>query len=342
MYTIKETAKKLSINQNLLRFYERKELISPVRENNGYRYYSENDIGRIQLILMYRKMGFSLEAIKELIEESNQRSVIDLFVTQYNFLNNHIHALTEIRETLGVSIESLLEKENITPEILCRMQESSSNLSDVSEWKDVWNFDSWATSYDKDIRKYTSGLNFYKNYDDVIRFTAQKVNEKSGKVVEIGIGTGNLMKEIIAGNNVTDMLGIDQSVQMLTLAKRKLPELKLLVGSFMKLPLPSNSYHIVVTSYAFHHCNDTEKLVALKEMDRVLDSHGRIIITDLMFENQSVRETFAKKCSEEELRDLEDEYFGNVDEIEKIVMELGYHCSHFQINELIWLIEAEK
>ncbi|HEX3022101.1 MAG TPA: MerR family transcriptional regulator [Lachnospiraceae bacterium] len=342
MYTIKETAKKLNVNDNLLRFYERKELIRPERESNGYRYYSEEDIGRIQLILMYRKMGFSLESIKALIEGSNQRSVIELFVTQYNFLNNHIHALTAIRETLGISIESLLDEEKITPAMIRRMQETSSKLSEVSEWKDVWNFDSWASSYDKDIREYTSGLNFYKNYDDVIRFTAQKVNEKSGKVVEIGIGTGNLMKEIIAGNNVTDMLGIDQSVQMLTLAKRKLPELRLLVGSFMKLPLPSNSYDIVVTSYAFHHCNDTEKLLAIKEMDRVLDSHGRIIITDLMFENQSVRETFAKKCTEEELRDLEDEFFGNVNEIEKIMKELGYHCSHFQIDELIWLIEAEK
>ena len=61
-----------------------------------------------------------------------------------------------------------------------------------------------------------------------------------------------------------------------------------------------------------------------------------------MFENQKSRELFAETCSGREREDLEDEYFGTVDEISEIFTEFGYECEAEQVDELIWIICAKK
>ena len=61
-----------------------------------------------------------------------------------------------------------------------------------------------------------------------------------------------------------------------------------------------------------------------------------------MFENQKAREAFATSCSKSEREDLEDEYFGNVNEIVAVFETLGYHCKAEQVDELIWIIAAKK
>ena len=61
---ISEIAKETGLNISHIRFYERKGLLSPARsEENNYREYSEEDVLRIKKILLYRKMGISVETI---------------------------------------------------------------------------------------------------------------------------------------------------------------------------------------------------------------------------------------------------------------------------------------
>ena len=88
--------------------------------------------------------------------------------------------------------------------------------------------------------------------------------------------------------------------------------------------------------------NNYQKQLAIAEMDRVLKPKATIIIADLMFENQAARNRFQATCSEKERLDLEDEYFGNIDEVTEILNEFGYKCRAEQIDELIWLFTANK
>lgn len=343
MYTIKQAADKLGLNPNALRFYEKKGLIHPIRKENEYRYYSVEDISKLQLITLYRKMGFSLEAIDKILQNKSE-SLLDLFASQYNIMNEHIHTFAKVRESIGDCMNELFEHNQITEKMMERMERTADLISNMNQWEDRWNFDDWATSYDKVVKSDTKGLAFYKNYTKVIKTTADKVNEKQGKIIEIGIGTGNLVLEVLKQNsvNLEDVIGVDQSVNMLRVTKKKIPKLNVKVGTFLKLPFEDNVCDTIVTSYAFHHCNDKEKELAIHEMDRVLRHKGRIIITDLMFENSTAREKFVKKCTKEELRDVEDEYFGYIDELEKILTSMGYCCNHQQIDELIWILVAEK
>lgn len=77
-------------------------------------------------------------------------------------------------------------------------------------------------------------------------------------------------------------------------------------------------------------------------MNRVLKNSGRIIITDLMFANKTSRYEFEYHCSTREKDDLEDEFFANVDEVEGILKSYGYRCNSEQIDDLIWMVVAER
>jgi putative AdoMet-dependent methyltransferase len=335
MYKIKEAAERFQINPNVLRFYEKKKLIMPERDVNGYRLYSTEDIARIQMILLFRKMGFPLETITSILEKKS--SPIDLFFQQFEAINHHIHTMSLIRDSMGKCIETMFSEGENVEIIGDQMKDTADLLSSMEQWVDRWDFNSWAEHYDEDVRKQRSGLDFYKNYDHVLDRTAEIVNEKTGSVVEIGIGTGELAKRILGKQKV---IGIDQSVNMLKTAKRKFKELTVLPGSFLKLPLNDSSADTIVTSYAFHHCKGEEKMLALKEMDRVLKRDGRVIITDLMFRDEEAEMQFLETCTPEERRDFEDEYFARVDELEVLFHEMGYQCRAEAVDELIWIVVA--
>ncbi|MEQ8404254.1 MAG: MerR family DNA-binding transcriptional regulator [Oceanicaulis sp.] len=64
-YTIRELADRFDVTARTLRFYEQKGLLSPKRRGAA-RIYSAADAARLDLILRGRRVGFSLEEIKEM------------------------------------------------------------------------------------------------------------------------------------------------------------------------------------------------------------------------------------------------------------------------------------
>ena len=66
--TIKEVEMLLDIPRATVRFYEKEGLISPTREGNGYRDYSHEDVEKLKKIIIFRKIGLSVEEINDLFD----------------------------------------------------------------------------------------------------------------------------------------------------------------------------------------------------------------------------------------------------------------------------------
>ena len=67
---ISEVAELTGLNISNVRFYERKGLLNPNRESGSkYRDYTDEDVARIKKILLYRKMGISIETIFLLLND---------------------------------------------------------------------------------------------------------------------------------------------------------------------------------------------------------------------------------------------------------------------------------
>lgn len=66
-YTIRQLCQEFGVTARALRFYEDKGLLSPERQGQN-RIYHGRDRARLQLILQGRRVGFSLEEMRELLD----------------------------------------------------------------------------------------------------------------------------------------------------------------------------------------------------------------------------------------------------------------------------------
>ena len=64
--TIREMCDAYAVPPRTLRFYEQKELLSPIRDGQ-HRLFTRADRARLQLILRGKRFGFSLEDIRQLL-----------------------------------------------------------------------------------------------------------------------------------------------------------------------------------------------------------------------------------------------------------------------------------
>lgn len=105
-------------------------------------------------------------------------------------------------------------------------------------------------------------------------------------VLEIGCGTGRFARTAAtAGLSVT---AIDVSERMLEYVSRKskeegLPDIVTRHAGFLSMDFPQASFAAVVTSAALHHLPDAWKLVALRNIARVLAPGGFLFLKDVVF-----------------------------------------------------------
>lgn len=68
MYRIGELARLADVTPDTIRYYEKQQMMShDVRTEGGFRLYGDEDLRRLKFIRHGRQLGFSLEAIRELL-----------------------------------------------------------------------------------------------------------------------------------------------------------------------------------------------------------------------------------------------------------------------------------
>src|SRR5688572_25345534 len=68
MYTVKQLADLADISVRTLHYYDEIGLLHPSEvRTNGYRYYDDNAVLRLQQILLYRELGLELNQIKDMV-----------------------------------------------------------------------------------------------------------------------------------------------------------------------------------------------------------------------------------------------------------------------------------
>ena len=85
---IQDIEQQCGMDRATIRFYEKEGLISPDREENGYRSYSDGDLQLLHKIKLLRRLGVSLQTIQALQQGSEDFSVI--LQQQIEMLENKI------------------------------------------------------------------------------------------------------------------------------------------------------------------------------------------------------------------------------------------------------------
>ncbi|MGW4232938.1 MerR family transcriptional regulator [Streptomyces sp. NPDC004980] len=98
-WSIQEIAREAGTTSRTLRHYGDLGLLVPSRTGaNGYRYYDQDALVRLQRILLLRELGLSLPAIKDVLEGQRDTSAA---------LRTHLRLLEQERERIGRQIASV-------------------------------------------------------------------------------------------------------------------------------------------------------------------------------------------------------------------------------------------
>lgn len=351
MYRIGEAAKMLGLTPRTIRHYEDVGLIRPghVGENK-YRYYSEAEVVLLDGIAALARLGVPLTAIRDLLKGMEQEGLDEvqrvrrLLARQLAAVEEELKGLHDIREVIRQA-DFALELNRDKPLTLVKSvaMTLAVNRAALARWEDRWSFDEQAARYDEVTGRYTEGYNPHENYNQVLEFVAEMF-ARDAKVLDIGIGTGNLAQQLLKQG--CDVLGIDQSREMLRIAREKLPQVSLLEANMLALPMANESVQGVASTYVLHHLEDQDKKLALQEMFRVLKPGGLLVLGDNMFFDTQSREDARRRLEEqgrgEDWEAVEDEHLANVTFLAGELEALGLGVGFKQMATYTWVVWGSK
>jgi DNA-binding transcriptional MerR regulator len=105
--TIREMCAAFDVSPRTLRFYETKELLSPIRLGTR-RLFTKQDRARLQLILRGKRFGFSLEEIRQLLDMYDRDGSNEAqLMRTYDIAKDRLAQMEAQRAELDVAIADL-------------------------------------------------------------------------------------------------------------------------------------------------------------------------------------------------------------------------------------------
>ncbi len=105
--TIREMCDAFGVTARTLRFYEAKELLSPVRQGQK-RLFTKRDRARMTLILRGKRFGFSLEEIRQLLDlYAHDGSQMAQLTRTHQIAGQHLADMERQRAELDLAISDL-------------------------------------------------------------------------------------------------------------------------------------------------------------------------------------------------------------------------------------------
>ena len=141
---------------------------------------------------------------------------------------------------------------------------------------DVHDFEQWSRSYEQ---SWLQALYFDRIHRAVLNLVSRR-DEKHipGTVLDIGCGTGRLLRKAAQLWPAAGLVGVDPSQGMIDVARRLMVQATFHTASAESLPLADASVDMAVTTMSFHHWKDQG--AGVREIARVLRPGGRFCLAD--------------------------------------------------------------
>ncbi len=191
-------------------------------------------------------------------------------------------------------------------------------------------FDEWAEHYDESVNEWSRGFPF-EGYEAVLDEIARLAHPKPGlSVLDVGIGTGRLAERFV--NAGCEVWGMDFSSRMLAKVHEKLPQVELVKADLLgHWPLPSDRrFDRIVSAYVFHEFDLESKTRLISTLaGHHLVEHGRMVIGDVSFPSEYVRDQASEKWAE--IWDKDESYWA-ADEAREALHRVGLEAYYHQVS----------
>ena len=149
--------------------------------------------------------------------------------------------------------------------------------------KDIERFDQWASTYEDSRLQRV----FFDQIHQATLALATGIVHQPASVLDVGCGTGKLLRRARAFWPDAQFTGIDPANGMIEMAKRLTPGATFFTGMAEALPLQDASVDLALSTTSFHHWQD--QVVGIREIARVLRPGGFFILVDASFPEWFVR-----------------------------------------------------
>ena len=283
-YTSGQFAKMARVSVRTVRFYDKQNILKPSLVNeNGTRYYTSEDLVKLQQILLYKYLGFSLDEIKELMVKTDDKNfVVDSMKLQQTLISDKIDQMQLVQRALDDTLDAYEKGRNIDWDKMLRIIELTSMENSLN--KQYQNANNVSARIE--LHKLYS-----TNKQGWFPWLFSQMNLKSGmKILEVGCGSGALWTENLDSIPVgkgTEIVLSDISGGMLqdaargilgdyTRKKEKREKLNSVI-TFMEfdsnsIPYEDDSFDVVIANHMLFYIEKPHETVA--EIRRVLKPGG--------------------------------------------------------------------
>lgn len=273
-YSSGEFAKMAHVTLRTIRYYDSHNILKPsLVTESGARFYTDSDFAKLQQILLFKYIGFSLDDIKEMtIDEPDYHHIIGSLNIQLKLVQDRIEQMQSVEQTIIDTTDAISKNQSINWSQmldlihLTRMEESLKN-----QYRNASNI--------------TSRINLHQlfshNTQGWFPWIYEQCNIKPGmRILEIGCGDGSLwtINHELLPDNISITVS-DISDGMLRDTRRSIgaDDLRFTFACFdcHDIPYKDNSFDIVIANHVLFYCEHINEVCA--EVARVLRPDGSFI-----------------------------------------------------------------
>lgn len=282
-YTTGELAEIAGITYKSIRIYVEKGLLTPDKiTESGYKLFSRRSVEKLQRILMFKYLDFTLEEIGQMLEYEN------------------------IQESLGKQLE-LIELKITHLNQIKKAVEDMQSLSDEKNWDKMLDIMKLTSQREEVIKQYIKSDNLEKriniheystsdvNWHD---YLLDKCDIKEGmSILDIGCGNGLLWyrERNLLPDNINIYL-VDNSKAMLDSAKQiHFSEKDFYTDKNIKfhyhicdasninklLEINSKKFHRIMANHMLYHIDDSDRKLLLGYVNAMLTDAGKFIASTI-------------------------------------------------------------
>lgn len=275
-YSSGEFARMAQVTLRTIRYYDKQNILKPSFVNDsGARFYTEEDLAKLQQILLFKYLGFSLEEIREMtLDNYDRHFLLNSLDIQKKLVQDRIEQMKLVEQAIEGTTHTLRSEQDVD------WQQMMELIHLTNMEKSLKNQYQNASNISSRIRLHQQ---YSVNKQGWFPWLYEKCQICSGeKVLEIGCGDGTLWNanwdRLPSSLHVTLT---DISDGMLRDARRSLignttdTRFTFSLADASALPFENNSFDLIIANHVLFYCDDLTHV--FKELKRVLKPEGRLI-----------------------------------------------------------------
>ncbi|MCG9633004.1 MerR family transcriptional regulator [Vibrio sp. Isolate30] len=339
MYQISELAKQVGLSRTALLYYEKQNLISGRRLENGYRVYSDKDVQRVRLIQQLQAGGLTLQECKICLEAKVDRQLLQ---NRLKALDEEIEQKQKSRTLLAAMLgegdlkawHEGLDKLAPDAHLDWLMKQGFSEKEALRlKWlsKDMNEHDLYMADF---MRVFETLERWGPGSEEETKKALSRVPTKPTNILEIGCGKG-LATQVLAQQTNARITALDNEQSALDRLTERFEQLGLSqrleteCSSMTELPFAKRSFDLMWAEGSAYIMGVEKALSAWKDL---LSDDGYLMISDMVWRTESP--------SKESIEFWNQEY-PDIQLVQTRIEQMskaGYQVvDHFPMSEEAWL-----